>query len=253
MLPKVLAIFVALAILGVGETLKNDTKNTYKAKGYSWRNVVLFSNLAGLIGGLLVLIVTEQSNISAELNPASTVFAGTVFAYILIQSFMTDLRILLINRKILRVAYITMYILALYNIFTVEAYKVNWLALVVYTFVLFGLFLFSSIGASDVRAMAVCIPFSVSIGGYTGIKLLVIGLLIIALAMLARNFLRDRKKMIEFKKENAKHYKEMNKPMFFIMARNYAQKDLTPEQRAMPVGPYMIIPFMIYIVAFPFF
>lgn len=250
MLPEIISIVVALIILGVGETLKNETKTKYIEAGYSWRNVIISSNVAGFLGGVLLLVISHYGNVT--MNSFVYVFSGTVFSYILVQSFMTDLRILLINRNILRVAYISMYLLGLYNIFSGEQFRSNLFAFVTFTILIFILFMFSSIGASDIRAIAVCMPFTISIGGYEGVRLFVFGLLAIALFMSIRNYIRYRPKIKEFKEENKDHYKKMNKILFYYLAKNHARESFTMRQRAMPVGPYMIIPFFIYLAIFPF-
>lgn len=244
-------ILVAIVIMALGELLNNETKDKYVKEGYNWKSVLIYSNLAGILIGLISALSINYLNIDAKWNPEFIPFVVTITSYITMQSFMTDLRILLINRNILRVAYTATYILSVYNVITNDLFRINWIALSVFTGLLLGIFILSSIGASDVRAMAVAMPFVISLGGYDAILLFIITLLLIALIVGIRNIIRDRKRMAQFKKDNAAVYKEMNKILFYKFAKDLIRKEKTPEELATPIGPYMIIPFLLFLIAFP--
>lgn len=252
MITYIAGILIALLVLGLGELLKNETKEVYVKEGYSWSKVILLSNLFAIIGGILIIAILEYTNIPKEFAPELLPFAITVTAYITAQSFMTDLKILMINRNILRVAYISMYAISLYNITTNEMFKHNWLALLLFTLLLIFIFIFSSIGASDVRAMAVALPYVLSIGGYDAIGLFVISLLFVAAAMGLRNIIRDRERMKKFKQDNMDTYKGMNKLVFYHLAKKLVKEENSHKETGTAVGPYMISPFLIFLFIYPF-
>lgn len=247
-----IGILVALVVLGIGERFNNETKKVYIDKGYSWNKVLLYSNLFAILGGLIMIGILYYQDVPKELNPFLLPFAVTICTYITSQSFMTDLKVLMINRSILRVAYLSMYAISLYNVIANDLLRINWIALTIFTILLIVIFLFSSIGASDVRAIAVAMPFVISLGGYDGIKLFVVSLLLVALGMGIRNIIRDRKKMKEFKESNMEYYKTMNRLLFYKLARDFIRKGKTEAEMATPVGPYMISPFLIYLFVYPF-
>lgn len=252
MIKYIIGVVVALIILALGERLKNETKKEYIEKGYGWSKVILYSNLFAIVAGIIMIAILNHVNIDDKWNPEFLPFAAVIIAYITMQSFMTDLRVLMINRNILRVAYLSMYAIAVYNVVTNDIFRLNWIALVAFTILLVLIFLFSSIGASDVRIIAVSLPFVISIGGYDAIKLFVITLLIVAIAMALRNIIRDRPRMKKFKQDHFESYQKMNKILFYKLARDFIRKEKSPEELATPVGPYMIVPFLIFIFVYPF-
>lgn len=252
MLTYTIGVVIALVILAFGEKLNNDTKKVYVDKGYSWSKVIFYSNFLAITSAVIMILILEYKGLSNNYNPQFLPFAVTITAYITVQSFMTDLKIFMINRNILRVAYISMYTVSIYNIFTNDLFRINLLALVVFTILLAVIFIFSSIGASDVRAMAVALPYVISIGGYDAIKLFIVSLLIVAFAMGTRNIIRDNKRMKQFKKDNAEHYKSMNKIAFYKISRDLIKQEKTIEEMQTAVGPYMISPFLIFLFIYPF-
>lgn len=247
-----ISVLAAIVIMALGELLKNETKDKYISKGYNWRNVIIYSNIAGVIMGLISAWSIDYLDISGKWNPEFIPFVVTITSYITMQSFMTDLRILLINRKVLRIAYISTYILSIYNVIANDLFRINWIALLVFTLLLMGIFILSSIGASDVRAMAVSMPFVISLGGYDAILLFIVTLLLIAVVVGARNLIRDRKRFSEFKQDNIETYNKMSKILFYKLARDLIRNEKTPEEMATPIGPYMVIPFLIFLMVFPF-
>lgn len=252
MLTYIIGVVIALSILACGELLKNETKTVYVDKGYNWSKVLFYSNFLAIIAAGIMIYLIENTKLPEELNPGLLPFAVTITAYITVQSFMTDLKIFRINRNVLRVAYISMYIVSTYNIIFNPIFKSNWLAFLLFTGLLMGIFIFSSIGASDVRAMAVAMPFVISIGGYSAISLFVITLLLVALGMGTRNVIRDRKQMRELKDNSPDLYKDMGKLAFYKVSRDVVRSQKTQEEMQTAVGPYMILPFLVSLFIYPF-
>lgn len=252
MLTYIIGVIIALLILAGGELLKNETKKVYVDNGYSWSKVIFYSNFLAIIMAFIMILILEYTNLSKDYNPYLLPFAVTMTAYITVQSFMTDLKVFMINRQILRVAYVSMYIISIYNVIENNLFKSNWIALALFTGVLILIFIFSSIGASDVRAMAVALPFVISIGGYDAIVMFLITLLLVSLGMGIRNVIRDKKKMKELKENNLELYGEMSKVEFYMIARQVIRTQKTIEEMQMAVGPYMISPFLIFLFIYPF-
>lgn len=252
MIQYIIGVLLALVLLALGEQMKNETKDVYVEKGYSWSKVIFYSNLVAIIGGSLMIGILSYTSIPDKLNPGLLPFAATITAYITAQSFMTDLKILMINRNILRVAYLSMYAMSLYNVIENDIFRQNWIALALFTGLLMGIFIFSSIGASDVRAIAVALPFVISIGGYDAIMLFIATLLLVSIIMGLRNFMRDRNRMRKFKQDNIESYKGMNKLAFYHLSRKLIRSEKSPEELGTPVGPYMISPFLIFLFVYPF-
>lgn len=252
MLTYIIGVVIALLILAGGELLKNETKKVYVDNGYSWSKVIFYSNFLAIIMAFIMILILEYTNLSKDYNPYLLPFAVTMTAYITVQSFMTDLKVFMINRQILRVSYVSMYIISIYNVIENNLFKSNWIALALFTGVLILIFIFSSIGASDVRAMAVALPFVISIGGYDAIVMFLITLLLVSLGMGIRNVIRDKKKMKELKENNLELYGEMSKVEFYMIARQVIRTQKTIEEMQMAVGPYMISPFLIFLFIYPF-
>lgn len=252
MLTYIIGVIIALLILAGGELLKNETKKVYVDNGYSWSKVIFYSNFLAIIMAFIMILILEYTNLSKDYNPYLLPFAVTMTAYITVQSFMTDLKVFMINRQILRVSYVSMYIISIYNVIENNLFKSNWIALALFTGVLILIFIFSSIGASDVRAMAVALPFVISIGGYDAIVMFLITLLLVSLGMGIRNVIRDKKKMKELKENNLELYGEMSKVEFYMIARQVIRTQKTIEEMQMAVGPYMIAPFLIFLFIYPF-
>lgn len=245
-------VILAMIVMYAGELIKNETKEEYVERGYNWNIVLFSSSLSGVIGGLFAIFALNVNIVNHSWNPYFLPFAITVASYITVQSFMTDFKILKINRQLLRFGYIPMYAISVYNVLTSSVMKTNGLALIIFTGLLILIFIFSSIGASDVRAMTVLLPYVISIGGFIAIIFFSIVLLIVSFGMGIRNIIRDRHKMTEFKVNHMESYESMNKILFYKFARDFVRQDKTPEEMATPVGPYMITPFLIFLLIFPF-
>lgn len=252
----ILSIVIGVALMNLGELLPNETKKVYIDKGYSWNNVLIYSNLAAVIGGSLSLFMILRAELSMDIGQASVPFAATIISYITIQSLMTDIRTLLINRNILRVAYVSMYILTIYNLIAYDTFKVNTYMVAVFTVVLLLIFLFSSIGASDVRAMMVAIPYASSIGGYIAIYMLLVSLLVIALFLYIKRQIYVRKELRKIVPKT--EFTGLRNKMYEVMSMRHIKKDLVKEynkvdEHGIPVGPFLLAPFMLFSIMFPFF
>lgn len=247
-----LGVAVALVILYFGEKLKNETKVEYISKGYSWSKVIIYSNCISLAIGLIVSFSLEFTKIPLELNPYFIPFAATISTYVLVQSFFTDFRILKINRNILRVGYTAMYLLAMYNVFTNELFSLNKVGLLIFTGVIVFMFIFSPIGASDVRMIAVAMPFVVSIGGLSAVVLFAFSLVLVGIGMEIKNRIQDNQAWKDLKAADPETYKKTNKVTWYIVARKIIKNQKTKEQLATPVGPFMILTFVLYFIAYPF-
>lgn len=245
---------IAIAVLFLGEYfLPNETKETYIEKGYEWNKVLVFSNSVAIIAGVFSSAILVYKGTPQELNPFFLPFATTVTAYITAQSLMTDLKVLLINRYILRVAYLAMYVISIYNIRTNDLFAGNAKALVIFTLVLFFIFMFIPIGASDVRSLAVAMPYTLSIGGYLGIELLIVTLLLTALGMWIHRRKKANKELESYRERNLEMYEEMGEKEFNKLAHKVIKFQFdNDEEHAVPVGPFMIIPFLLFFLIYPF-
>lgn len=249
----VLSAVIAVALLLLGENIKpNDTKVEYVKRGYNWNNVLIVSSVSGLAVGLVSAWLTFQADLPSELNPYFLPFVTAIVGYITAQSMLTDFRTFLINRSILRVAYILSYLVAILNIVTSELLRPNWLTLSVFTIVLIVLFILAPIGASDIRMMAVGIPYSISINGMDGILLLAITLIIVAVGMTVHRLRKGIKEYNQYKINNKELYENTDRSIFIISAYKVIKNEFdTKEEHAVAVGPYMLLPFLIYFIIYP--
>lgn len=247
-----IGIIAVLLVLFAGERLKNETRLEYESKGYNWSKVILYSNLISIIAGLFVALCLHLLDAPKEINPYIVPAATTISTYVLVQSFFTDFRILKINRKILRVSYFVMYLFALYNVFFVEMFEHNKNGLWIFTGVIILIFILSPIGASDVRMIAVSLPYIVSLGGVDAIFIFAVSLIFVAIGMEIKNRIQDNEQWKEMKENNMELYKSMNKLAWYKVTRNVIHKSKTKEQQATPVGPFMILAFVLYLIVYPF-
>ena len=195
-----LSAVIGVVVLLLGEQLKpNETKLIYQEKGYNWNNVIIISIVSGLLGGLLSTLVLTYNDVPEYINPFLLIFVISITSYITGQSFLTDLRTLLINRKILRVAYISTYIVSLYNVLSNEMFRQNLYPLMLFTVCLIVIFVYIPIGSSDVRMMAVAMPYTISIGGYNGILLFFVSLMLVAAGMTIHRNKKVKKELEVYK------------------------------------------------------
>lgn len=248
-----ISVISAIVILALGEKLLgNQTKETYIKQGYNWSKVILYSNTIAIVSGLISAWLTFKYDISKNFNPQFIPFATTVVSYITIQTFMTDLRILLINRNILRTAYLSLIFISIYNVTTNEIFSINMIPLIMFVIIIIFLFLFSPIGASDVRALAVGIPYVTSIGGYLALELLLLSLILASLFMIIKREKIIIKKLKQKKIDYPEQYKEFGVMVFNRVQRKMIINEIKESNEMnTPVGPFMIVPFMIFLIAYP--
>lgn len=161
----VIIIFTLIVML-LSEALNKDTKNAYENEfGIgSWRSVPIYSSIAGLCGGILAATggyIWGEGYLFLYLANF-----GSVLGYISMQSIITDFPIHRVDRYMLRIGYIdTLFLTFIYLTTTYHNEALTLFALPVITtyFALYLIFIFSSIGASDVRAMIVFLPFFVAV------------------------------------------------------------------------------------------
>lgn len=244
---------IGIVALLLGEQIKpNETKIAYEKQGYNWNTVLLISIIAGALGGVLSAWLAYSNNMPAELNPHFFPFVTGITAYVTAQSLLTDTRTLLINRKLLRVAYISTYAVSAYNVITNELLNLNWTAFVLFTLLLLIIFIFVPIGPSDVRMMAVAMPYTVSIGGYSAILLLIITLFMVAIGMLIQRMVKMKKEIEKYREKHIELRERLSKRDFDKSARKVIKHEFnTSEEHAVAVGPYMILPFLIYLIIYP--
>ncbi|HHT97928.1 MAG TPA: hypothetical protein GXZ90_08565 [Clostridiales bacterium] len=247
-----ISLMIAIILLFLGEKLPNETKTAYIQKGYNWEKVLICSNLVAIVGGLMSTGVILFYNISNDFNPIFLPFVTSIVVYITVQSIMTDVRILLINRNILRVAYVSAYLISIYNVMTNDLFKIHMLALITFTIVLVLLFIFSSIGASDIRALAVALPYTISIGGYLAIRMLIITLIVLTVIMAIKRYVLIKNELKVYKVEFADIYNELGEKTFNrVYGRTIKKEFDNSDEHAMPVGPFMIAPFMLFLIIYP--
>lgn len=251
---NLLAIAAAITLLLLGELLPNYTKKVLVKKGENWKKVILISVLSGLAGGLLSAGLVYFNSLPKSLNPIFIPFATTILSYLTAQAVITDSKVFLINRNLLRVAYIPMYIISLYNVITSDVFMINRLALLVFTLTLIFIFIFVNIGPSDVRMMAVGIPFIVSIGGYNSIVAFSGLLLALSAVMYIKKAGILMPRIKELKNNNPEMYNEMGPLKFNIKALQITGREYNKNgEGKKAVGPYMTLIFLIYLIAYPIF
>ena len=145
-----------------------------------------------------------------------------------------------------------MYIIAIYNIFSNETMSANMSGVFIFTGVLILIFFLSPIGSSDVRMMAIPIPYVISIGGFQALIIFNFSLLFLALGMEVKDRIKDNERWVAIKNENIEAYKSMNIFLRYKIMRQLVRAEKTKKQMATPVGPFMITPFILYYFLIPF-
>lgn len=145
-----------------------------------------------------------------------------------------------------------MYIIAIYNIFSNEIMSANMSGVFIFTGVLIFIFFLSPIGASDVRMMAIPIPYVISIGGFQSLIIFNFSLLFLALGIEIKDRIKDNERWVAIKNENIDAYKNMNVFLRYKIMRTLVRAEKTKKQMATPVGPFMITPFILYYFLIPF-
>lgn len=158
-----IVILVTLGLLAMSERVNSGVKDEYvKEFGpNSWDKVFLYSLLMGAASG-------SASAIGGFLWNESFLFYylacyGTVIGYIGMQAIITDPALHKVDRYMLRIGYVitgTLTVMLLIQSYpNPQALKFFSLPILLTYVVLFLMFLFSNIGASDIRAIIVFLPF----------------------------------------------------------------------------------------------
>lgn len=136
-----------------------DSYVEVKGEG-SWEQVVKFSLLGGLIAGLVSTFVNKDLSIQGSQLITMLV---AMMGYMSVQTYMTDIAILKIDRFMLRVGYIVA------NAIAVVLIKLNpeltsslpfFLTSVITFMILFFVVSIGMIGMSDIRVMLITVPIS---------------------------------------------------------------------------------------------
>ena len=208
----VLIIFTLLILL-LSETLNQEIRSAYQAKfgPTSWANVPLYSLLWGLGSGII-------SGIGGYVWADGYYFFylcnfGAELGYISMQALITDSSLHKVDRYLLRIGYIDTAVLTfayLTNTYRVaSAFQIFAMPVFITYFAFFFLFLYSKIGPSDIRAMVVFLPFVIALDMVIAIESFIAVGVFIAIIM-------------EVKKRREKN-----------------------PQLAVPILPYLTIPYMI--------
>lgn len=152
----------------------------------------------------------------------------------------------------MRVSYILLYAIAIYNVFSNESMAANMSGVFIFTGVLIFIFFLSPIGASDVRMMAIPIPYVISIGGFQAIIIFNFSLIFLAIGIEIKDRIKDNERWVAIKNENIEAYKSMNVFLRYKIMRKLVRAEKTKQQMATPVGPFMITPFILYYFLIPF-
>ncbi len=184
-------IIITIFILLLSEFYNKEVKNTYEfTVGVgSWYTVrtqsVMFSLASGLTSAYGGYIWGDGYYFSY------LTIIGTILGYVSMQAVLTDYSLHLVDRYLLRISYMItlgltfVYITNLYR--TAETLQVALTPVVIVYLALIGLFFFSSIGPSDIRAMLIFLPFLVAINiDIAAISFVFIGLAIAGIMKLKR-------------------------------------------------------------------
>lgn len=147
----------------------------------SWQNLSILSVIFGIFLGTF----SYYGMVASENENEAYYFAiyAAILGYSAIMSIYTDFALLKVDRYMLRLGYFFVFILS--AIYTAMNYfgilrgaNITELALIYAT--LFALFIFSPIGASDVRALAIILPFPFLVGNMMGLALFIVTTLFVA-------------------------------------------------------------------------
>lgn len=142
------------------KTKYNDTFG-YNSWDTVFRNSFIISLLSGILAGITTSMVGDGHLTFYFTNITS------VLGYISIQAIATDFNLKLVDRYMLRLGYFDTFLLTMsYLYFSYGTWQVRFyffLPVAVSYLSLFLIFLFSRIGASDVRAIVVFLPFTAAL------------------------------------------------------------------------------------------
>lgn len=159
----VLSIIITLGLLSYSEKLNGAVKYDYeKEYGFgSWKSVHFKSLIVGAATGIVSTIGAATWNEQFLLTHLP--IFGTVIGYIGMQANITDPALHKVDRYMLRIGYFINGILAISYLIksypNVSTFGIYFSPIGITYIALFGLFIFSSIGASDIRAIVMFLPF----------------------------------------------------------------------------------------------
>lgn len=154
-----LAFFTA-TIMVASNIVNKPLQERYELEtGKSWFTLTMLSWLFAGVDGSIAAYITQQYGNSYDIMYLTIL--GSVITFLAVQTLFTDISILQGDRWTLRIGYLISTTLAFMYTFTEYSSGVQLAILItlgLLLFALFLLFLFSPIGASDVRALAVMFP-----------------------------------------------------------------------------------------------
>ena len=214
--PIVIAFFTS-ALMGASNLKNFEIQKEFEFKSHiSWRNLSLMSFVFGGILGTSSYYEMIASNNSS--NALFFTIIGAVVGYVAIQAFYTDFQLLKVDRYTLRLGYLI--VLVLSTVYTVDQFVAYtqmyfvYMLLAIY-FSMIVLFLFSGVGASDVRSIAIVLPFLFVVNATVGFVSFVLVLLYISIIM--------------------------------VFWQRKVGRDRNGKKQPVPILPYMFLPYMIIV------
>lgn len=178
-----LAFFTATIMLSSNLVNKPLQENYELETGKSWFRLTLISWLLSGIDGSLAAYITQQYGNSYDIMYLTIL--GSVITFLAVQTLFTDISILQGDRWTLRIGYVISIALSFIYVYTeysgpVQTVELFTLGLLLAA--LFILFIFSPIGASDVRALAVMFPLpmviNTGVAAYSFIGVMVFAMIV---------------------------------------------------------------------------
>lgn len=160
----------------------------------TWNNLVLKSAIWGILLGLLSVAILLYTSSKVSL---SIVLMSTVIGYALRQTVTTDFFLHKGDRYMLRMGYIIAFCGILDKVFTeytnyIEAQLVIYMAIVTYV-ALIILFIFSNVGASDIRGYMIVLPFTLAYNIKLGLTFFILINIFIIIEMTAQQVKAKKK------------------------------------------------------------
>lgn len=152
--------FLTASFMVLSNLVNKELQDDYEVRTHkSWLRLTTIAWLLGGIDGCVAAYLTNQYGQQSDIMPLTIL--GSIITYLAVQTLYTDINILQGDRWTLRLGYSLSIILSFYYIFT--EYRGFMLEVELFTLVLLLLaflilFIFSPIGASDIRALAVMFP-----------------------------------------------------------------------------------------------
>lgn len=237
-------VAIIMTILLVTEKLSvNNTRAEYIKEGHSWRNVLLISSIVGFISGVITSSIAQ--NLSTDGSLAGIAIAmSTVSGFVTAQAIMTDIKVLMINRHLLRFMMgFNITSTAILKNSGIEGYMSAFLLTLVMS-VIITLFV-SGIGASDGRAMMATLPTMSYLFGDYAIGLLMISFIIAAIYLYIEK--RKDRKMLYDKYKDENMVEGLSEEAFKKAVAEVSNTD----SFGRPMGPFILAPFHVAFVILP--